>query len=445
MQTKTSEDNASGHGAGFPGATGEISVDTVLGPWVVEYLDTSKGLKQVFLRRGEQMTIGSRGDVDLRLNDNCVSAVHCLLDATKGGLELMDLGSRNGVFLGGARIARARLERLTSSFTIGKTTLSVRLNTRCESREVTEPIAGLVGRSEPIVRLTGDIRRVAKLRAPVLIIGESGVGKDVVARSLHTLSARSGAYVPLNVAAIAESLSDSELFGHCRGAFTGAVQPRVGAFEQANGGTLFLDEIGELAPAIQAKLLRVLEDGMVRSVGAAQVRHVDVRVVSATCAPLGERCASGQFRNDLLHRLSVMILEVPPLRERKSDIPLLVQSLLERHRGEVGVHSLAPDALARLSDYEWPGNVRELGAVIYRACVNSESSVVDGAAIERALCRRIGGSPRRRSDPMELLTLAEGNVSRAARLAGLPRTTFRTWLSRTRQESGLSRGAEEQK
>lgn len=433
MQTKTGEDCVSGREAGCAGTTGEISVDSMVGPWVVEYLDASKGLRQVFLRRGEQLTIGSRGDVDVRLNDNCVSAVHCMLDATKGGLELTDLSSRNGVFLGGARIATARIEQLTSSFTIGKTTLSVRLNTRSESREAAEPIAGLVGRSEPIIRLTADIRRVANLRAPVLIIGESGVGKDVVARALHALSARSGAYVPLNVAAIPESLSDSELFGHCRGAFTGAVQPRVGAFEQANGGTLFLDEIGELALAIQAKLLRVLEDGMVRAVGAAQARHVDVRVVSATCAALGERCASGQFRNDLLHRLSVMILEVPPLRERKSDIPLIAQALLARYRGEVGVHSLAPDALARLSDYEWPGNVRELGAVIYRACVNTESSAVDGAAIERALCRRISGAPRRRSDPVELLTLAEGNVSRAARLAGLPRTTFRTWLSRTRQ------------
>jgi two-component system response regulator GlrR len=212
------------------------------------------------------------------------------------------------------------------------------------------------------------------------------------------------------------------------------VQQRVGAFEQAHQGSLFLDEIGELAPTVQAKMLRVLEDGIVKPVGATQSRAVDVRVISATCAPLGERCANGQFRFDLLQRLSVITLAVPPLRERRSDIPLLTQEWLERFRTEVGVRCISQEAISRLCAFDWPGNVRQLGAVLYRACVSAEVSLIDGVSIERAMSAQIGITSKRRTDPREFMTLAEGNVSRAARLAGLPRTTFRTWLSRVKKE-----------
>jgi DNA-binding NtrC family response regulator len=364
-----------------------------------------------------------------------------MLDATGDGLELVDLGSTNGVFLGNARVQRARIDAISTTFTIGKTVLSIQLKERQDSRSRVEPIDGIVGRSEPILRLVGEIRKLARLRAPVLIIGESGVGKDVVARALHNLSRRKGEYVPLNVATIPENLADSELFGHRRGAFTGAVQARVGAFEQAHDGTLFLDEIGELAMAVQAKLLRVLEDGMVRPVGATQARFTNARVISATCAPLGERCSCGRFRFDLLQRLSMVVLEVPPLRERRSDISLLAQAWLDRFREEVGVRCLGQDAIARLVAYDWPGNVRELGSVLYRACVGTEQSIIDAVGIERALKSQVGTTSKRQLDPRELLTLAEGNVSMAARLAGLPRTTFRTWLSRAKKDGANDKNA----
>jgi DNA-binding NtrC family response regulator len=399
---------------------------------MVEFQDRSCGIQRAILEGGASLVLGSGTEVDMHVDDACVSHQHCRLDASAGMLELVDLDSKNGVFLGNARVRRARLPFASAAFTIGKTLVTVK-TTSAELAVHSEnhaSIPGLVGRSAPILRLSAEIRRLARLKAPVLILGESGVGKDVVARALHELSGRGGAYVPLNVATIPESLADSELFGHQRGAFTGAVQQRTGAFEEAHAGTLFLDEIGELAPSVQAKLLRVLEDGMIKSVGSAHSRKIDVRVVSATCAPLNERCSAGGFRFDLLQRLSMVTLQVPPLRDRRSDIPLLARAWLDRFRDELGSRHLGDDALVCLGQYEWPGNVRQLGAVIYRACVGTDQPVLDAIAIERALADQVGTSTKRRSDPREFLRLAEGNISRAARLAGLPRTTFRTWLSR---------------
>lgn len=430
MTRQVDGNGTEGQLADLPLATREIAVDRTLGPWVVEYVDGQRSLRQFFLHRGKQATIGSRRDADLVVEDACISGIHCQLDASNGALELVDLGSKNGVYLGNARVSRARLDYRAATFTLGRTSFSIRANACQDSRGSGASIAGLVGRSEPMLRLAADIQRLAKLRAPVLIVGETGVGKDVVAQSLHRLSGRNGQYVPLNVATIPESLADSELFGHKRGAFTGATQARVGAFEQAHGGTLFLDEVGELVPAVQAKLLRVLEDGVVRPVGSVQGLATEVRVVSATCAPLVERCGSGQFRFDLLQRLSMVTLLVPPLRERRSDIAPLVQSWLERFRPEIGIRCLTDAALARLCSHDWPGNVRELGAVIYRACVGADQTEIDHVGVERALQSQLNPRAKRARDPKEFLTLAEGNVSRAARLAGLPRTTFRTWLSR---------------
>jgi DNA-binding NtrC family response regulator len=431
MNSQQVSQEENGQKADSVNGTGEIALESNLGPWVIEHVDPSKSHRQVFLRRGERLTIGTRQDSDLILDDSWVSGLHCVLDASNGSLELIDMNSKNGVFVGNARVKRARLDFLSTTFTVGKTSLIVKVTSRRDAVHPVAAISGLIGRSEPMVRLTADIRRLAKLRAPVLIVGESGVGKDVVARALHGLSGRKGNYVPLNVATIPENLADSELFGHRRGAFTGAVQQRVGAFEQAHEGTLFLDEIGELAASVQAKLLRVLEDGMVRPVGATQSRQVNSRVVSATCAPLSERCAVGQFRFDLLQRLSMVVLEVPPLRDRRSDIVLLAQGWLERFRSEVGPRYLAEDAVLRLTQYDWPGNVRELGSVLYRACVGTDQNHLDAMAIERAIKSQVGGTTKRRFDPREFLTLAEGNVSLAARLAGLPRTSFRHWLARS--------------
>ncbi len=377
------------------------------------------------------MVIGSSADADLCVDDAWVSGRHCVLDASGQDLVLVDLASKNGVFVGSVRIASAKLAVNPTRFTIGKTSIVVRSGCEALGTGEGEPIDGLEGQSEPILRLKREIRRFARLRAPVLVVGETGVGKDVVANALHRLSGRTGAYVPLNVTTIPETLADSELFGHKKGAFTGALQGRVGAFEQAHRGTLFLDEIGELTPTIQAKLLRVLEDGVVRAVGGSDARRVDVRVISATWASLAERSREGKFRFDLLQRLSMMLVEVPPLRERRSDIPILADYWLRRHGAEIGVKSLTASAIERLSAYDWPGNVRELGGAIFRAGVDTDGDWIDADAIGRAIDRHSRRCNRGERDPEELLVQAGGNVSEAARRAGLPRTTFRTWLRRS--------------
>jgi DNA-binding NtrC family response regulator len=235
--------------------------------------------------------------------------------------------------------------------------------------------------------------------------------------------------VPLNVGAIAETLADGELFGHRRGAFTGAVASRPGAFEQATRGTLFLDEVAELPPSVQVKLLRVVEDGLVRPVGGDQAIAVDVRVVSATWAPLEEWVEQGRFRGDLLQRLSTTVIHLPPLRRRKSDIPMLCQALLGRYLPELGPRRLTSAALAKLVEYPWPGNVRELGAVLYRAAVLSTGSVIDAGHVQLP-ARKARPEALSPEDALELLRRHRGVTSAAARSAGVPRSTFRSWLGK---------------
>jgi two-component system response regulator HydG len=232
---------------------------------------------------------------------------------------------------------------------------------------------GLVGESEPMQALAGAIRRVARSAAPVLIRGESGTGKELVARAIHAAGARRDApFIALNCAAMPEALVEDELFGHVRGAFTGAVADRPGLFQLADRGTLFLDEIGDMPPATQAKLLRVLQDREVRAVGASTSRRVDVRVIAATHRDLEQRVESGAFRQDLLYRLAVLPITVPALRDRPSDVPALVAHFLSRARArtpEATLLELDADALAALAAHSWPGNVRELENVIERLVV----------------------------------------------------------------------------
>jgi DNA-binding NtrC family response regulator len=291
-------------------------------------------------------------------------------------------------------------------------------------------------------RVAEEVRRHAMTRAPILIQGESGTGKDLVARAIHTLGRPAGPYVPLNVGAIAESLADSELFGHRRGAFTGAVAHRQGAFEQAHRGTLFLDEVAELSPGVQVRLLRVVEDGAVKPLGAQSSSSVDVRIVSASWASLSVRIDEGRFRADLYHRLSTVTLELPPLRERRTDIPVLASVLLKRLEPELGAKQLCGDALAVLVAHNWPGNVRELSSVLYRAAAQANGREI--SAQHLALSVRLPG-PRRvrdigRFDARALLESHDGNVSAAARAACMPRTTFRALLLRDELGAVASRG-----
>jgi two-component system response regulator HydG len=300
---------------------------------------------------------------------------------------------------------------------------------------------GIIGSSTPMRRLFRQLDRVAPSDVTVLIAGESGTGKELVARAIHENSGRAtGSFVPINCAAIPETLQESELFGHEKGSFTGATSRRIGRFEQAHGGTLFLDEVGELSAGLQAKLLRVLQERMFYRLGGSEQIQVDVRIVTATHRDLQDRCRSGAFREDLFYRLAVFELELPPLRERPEDIPLLVQVFLERFAGrhgrpEVGIGAAAMTAL---KTYHWPGNVRELQNAVERALV----ATLGDEVIPEDLPRRVRepGRPakvltRRVSDlqPMEELEkraireaieAAEGNMSEVIRRLGIPRTTL---------------------
>ena len=240
--------------------------------------------------------------------------------------------------------------------------------------------SSLVGDGEAMQRLRGTIEQIAKTRSTVLILGESGTGKELVARAIHESSPRRGRrFVAVNCAAIPATLLESELFGHVRGAFTDAVRDKTGLFEDADGGTLFLDEIGELPLTLQAKLLRVLQEGEIRRVGDPALVKVDVRLVAATLRDLVEDVAAGRFREDLYYRLNVLPVHIPPLRERSDDIPQLARFFAERHaaRHQVGMIELPAPVLEALQQQPWPGNVRELENVIERALVLADGPAID--------------------------------------------------------------------
>src|SRR5467141_2634813 len=236
-------------------------------------------------------------------------------------------------------------------------------------REIREKyaLANVVGRSEGMLQVYKTAARVALTDATVLVVGESGTGKELVARAIHSSSARAaGPFIAVDCGAIAEGVLESELFGHARGSFTGATGTRRGLFEEATGGTLFLDEIGDIGTHIQGQLLRVLQEGEIRRVGESAPVKVDTRVVAATNKDLGEAVKAGRFREDLFYRLNVVAIRIPPLRERREDIPLLAEHFAARHAGERGA-SLTTDAREALLLWDWPGNVRELENAVARA------------------------------------------------------------------------------
>jgi two-component system response regulator HydG len=299
----------------------------------------------------------------------------------------------------------------------------------------------LVGRSSAIRDLLALVDRLADARTPVLIRGESGSGKELVARALHVRGARSrGPFVPVNCSAIPEAMLESELFGHVKGAFTGAEQTRRGLFLEADQGTLFLDEIGDMAPGLQAKILRVLEDRVVRPVGADAPRSIDVRVVAATHQDLEARIREGRFRQDLLFRLDVMPVRVPALRERCEDIPLLVEHFIARvslDHPASRLRRLSPALMDLLSAHSWPGNVRELKNLVERmaiVCDHAEATLEDA----RGLLPLASPSPvlefsRQPIHPLREIEEAyiafvvdecAGNKTRAAELLGIDVSTI---------------------
>jgi len=252
----------------------------------------------------------------------------------------------------------------------------------------------IVGTSPEIREVLAVIARVAVSDSPVLVQGESGTGKELVARSIHLQSPRAARpFVSINCGALPDTLLESELFGHKKGAFSGAISSRVGLFEAANGGTLFLDEIGEMSPAMQVRLLRTLDSGEVRRVGEERVFHVDVRVVAATAKDLAREAGDAHFRWDLFYRVSTIVIPVPPLRRRRSDIPMLIEHFLGVHTRKGKALRFSADAVERLIDYGWPGNIRELRNLVERLHILHEGSEVRAADLPAEFSRAAGPSP----------------------------------------------------
>ena len=382
---------------------------------------------------GEVLVVGTSPSADLVLRDATVSARHCALHVVGGEVVIADLGSRNGTFVGGARVREAR-GRSGTVVTVGRSTLIVVPVPGGDAESPPgEPLPGVAGGSIPMRRLADQVRRLSRHALPVLIAGESGSGKELIARALHAEGPRKARpFVAINVTAVPRELVESELFGHERGAFTGAHARREGAFADAEGGTLFLDEIGDLPFEAQPKILRALDGYEVRRVGGAgSGRRADVRVVAATHARLEQRVARGEFRRDLYHRLECFVLHVPPLRERRGDIAPIARDLLRQLAADVGARTLTAGAIARLIAHNWPGNVRELRNVLCRAADGSvHASRIDAEDIDRAL-RRDRYDLAKCMTPQrarEIFRDSAGNLSAAARAAGLPRTSFRKLL-----------------
>ncbi len=265
-------------------------------------------------------------------------------------------------------------------------------------RDITRTIGerAIVAASDGMIALLELLERTAAYKSTVLVTGESGTGKEVIARAIHAQSPRRNApFVAINCGAIPENLLESELFGHVKGAFTGASRAKRGLFAEADKGTLFLDEIAEMPSSLQVKLLRAIQEEEIRPVGETKSQQIDVRVIAATARNLEAEIASGRFREDLFYRLNVVRLEVPALRQRRQDIPLLVDHFLSRLRNELGknVRSVSDEALDLLVAYRWPGNVRELENMIERAMILTDGDSIEVAALPPAIQAAIGGSP----------------------------------------------------
>jgi transcriptional regulator with GAF, ATPase, and Fis domain len=381
--------------------------------------------------------IGTAPDNDLVLTDATVSAHHAEVTADAHGYLLRDVGSTNGIQLGRCRLREGYLAG-GLELQLGATSLQVRIDQGTLEVPVSpsDHCGQLVGQSLRMRQLFAIIERVALVDATVLIEGETGTGKELVAEAIHLLSGRADApFLVFDCGAAPAGILESELFGHAKGAFTGANQARAGIFEDASGGTVLLDEIGELDLALQPKLLRVLERREVRPLGESRYRPVQARILAATNRRLDAEVHEGRFRADLLHRLSVVTLRIPPLRERGEDIPLLVRHLAARIGGAVA--TIPEDLLQVLASHTWPGNVRELRNTVERFLCLPEVPLFPDPAERSSSHQSSGQTPRpwvpARRDAIEAfeqaylrlaLARAGGNLARAAAQAGVSRQLF---------------------
>ncbi len=394
--------------------------------------------------------LGAGEGAHVLVPETTVSRRHVELALVPEGVLVTDLGSRNGTFYLGQRVEKMVLA-LGSRIRVGNVEVAIdadsdRLLERLSDSETS--YRGLVGVSAAMRRLFAVLKRLEGSLVNVLVHGESGVGKELVARAIHAGSARAaGPMYAVNCGALARELVASELFGHKRGAFTGAVEQRVGAFEAAHGGTLFLDEIGELPLDVQPVLLRALESGEVRPVGDTEAKRVNVRVVAATNKSLDDEVKAGRFRGDLFYRLAVVKLEVPPLRDRPEDIELLAKTFAR----SAGIAELPADVLASLSRMPWPGNARELRNAVEAFVALGSLPGAAGPALEALdqLMQQVIDPERPYAEQKErfaelftrnyltlLLARTGGNQSEAARISGMERS----YLGKLCTKLGVAKG-----
>jgi len=385
-----------------------------------------------------EIVIGRSSTATVRIDDPKVSREHARILRRGDALELVDLGSRNGTRVNG-KVARGR-SALSSGDTVqvGEAEILIAetagaLDTQAATADVQLP--GVVVSDPAMAQVFERVRRVAPMETTVLLLGETGVGKEVVAEQIHRQGPRaSGPLVRLNCGSLPESLLESELFGHERGAFTGADKRKAGYFETASGGTLFLDEVGELGASMQTRLLRVLEDGKFMRVGGREEIASNVRVVAATNRELERDVRTGRFRQDLYFRLSTFIIRLPPLRERPSEIELFAELFARQFSGRMKRPQarIAADAMAALTAYDWPGNVRELRNAMEHAVVEAEDGIItaghlpdsvrgepQASAASGGMRGQVAETERRAIE--DALAAEDGNQTRAARRLGISR------------------------
>ncbi|MEM7152288.1 MAG: sigma 54-interacting transcriptional regulator [Myxococcota bacterium] len=400
------------------------------------------GGRRIAVPPREPLRVGKGPDIDLELDDRYVSGRHATVRLARDGVVVEDLGSKNGTYVDGVVVDRAWAQ-LGAVLRFGR--VSARVVSGGEPSVGREEFSELavVGTSPAFRSVVEKLERIARVRSPVLLRGETGTGKEVAARVVHRHSERRARpFVAINCGAIPESLAESELFGHVRGAFTGAHRDRQGAFSRADGGTLLLDEVAELAPLIQAKLLRVLETGRMLPVGAETEQPIDVRVIAATHRDLEAMITTGELREDLYHRLGVLTLKLPPLRERREDIPGLLEHFARRAAAELGYPiEFTEAAITAATRHSWPGNIRALRNAVLRAGAMGEGVIQPQTLVPRPTpppeaippgCMVVprGDFNAMRHAIIEQVIDEEGSIRRAAKVLGIPRTTLGNWLRR---------------